>query len=128
MDTTTFLAAIWGPILLVLAIGFITNRAHYTGMYRNIGANALLGATVGISAMAVGIAQVLSHTLWGTLPQAIISLLGWATMIKGATYLAFPSFVKNMSEAWADKKSTHSISGGIMLLVGVYLTWFAYFA
>lgn len=126
MDTTTFLSAVWGPILLVVGIGILTSRSYYTKIYRDLEKSPLAVLTFGIFAMSVGIVQVLGHNDWSTTTAGIISFLGFATLVKGTLFLLAPKFVDTAGDTWARMKLL-PVAALLSLLVGVYLTWFAYF-
>lgn len=127
MDITTFLAQLWGPVILAVGIGVFLSRAHYVRLYRDLEKNALAGLCFGIIAMAAGILQVRVHAAWDTLPQVVVSLLGWGLLIKGTLFVIAPTFVDRMGDRWA-KLTLIPLAGGFMLLVGAYLTWIGYLA
>lgn len=127
MDVTTFLASLWGPTLLAVAFGVLTNRSYYVRIYRDLEKNALTVLVLGMTAMGAGLAHVQLHTVWSTTPAVIVSLLGWGLLLKGALFAIAPTFVDKAGNAWAKRKLIPT-SGALMLVVGGYLTWFAYFA
>lgn len=127
MDITVFLAQIWGPVMLAIAIGIFSSPSYYQKLYRDVGKDAFAGIIFGMAAMAAGIAQVLSHNVWNTLPEVVVSVLGWGLLLKGIAYSAAPKFVDRAAARWATV-NLGWLAGGIMLGVGAYLTWFAYFS
>ncbi|HRH55534.1 MAG TPA: hypothetical protein PK609_01585 [Candidatus Paceibacterota bacterium] len=127
MDITTFLASLWGPTILAVALGVFTNRTFYIKIYRDLEKSSLTVLVFGMMAMAAGIAQITFHNAWETLPQMVVSFLGWGLLIKGALFLVAPSFVDKAGDAWAKKKLI-PVAGILMLVVGAYLTWFAFVA
>lgn len=127
MDTTIFLAQIWGPILLAVGLGIFISRNYYLKIYRELEKNTLAVLVFGIASMAVGIAQIGIHNVWSTLPEIIISILGWGTLVKGIMFLIVPNFVDKAGD-WEAKSSFVSVGGIFLIVVGAYLTWFAYLA
>ncbi len=127
MDATTYLAQLWGPVMLAVSIGVLVSRAYYIRIYRDLEKAPLAVLLFGMVAMAAGLAQVLYHNVWDTFPQIVMSLLGWGTLIKGALFIIAPKFVDRTGDGWANMKLI-PFAGAFMMLVGVYLTWFAYFA
>lgn len=126
MDTTTFLAALWGPSILAVGLGVFLSRSYYIGIYRDLEKSALASLVFGMMAMAAGLAQVHFHNAWGTLPEFVVSLLGWGLLVKGALFLVFPRFVDKAGDAWVNLKLV-PFAGVLMLVLGVYLTWLGYF-
>lgn len=127
MDITVFLAQLWGPTILAAGIGFFTSRSYYVKLYRDLDKNALTVLVLGMLAMAAGIAQVSVHSVWSTIPEIVVSLLGWALLVKGVAFVIAPGFVNKASDAWAKMKLV-TVSGALMLIIGAYLSWFGYFA
>lgn len=127
MDSTLFLAQIWGPVIMAMGLGMYMSRAYYVKVYQDIDKNVFAALIFGMVAMAVGIAQVLYHNVWGSFPEILISILGWGTLVKGALFILMPNFVDKMGDRWISMK-LHPISGAITLIFGAYLTWFAYLA
>ena len=127
MDITMFLAQLWGPVILAVAIGVFVSKAHYIRVYRDLDKNSLAVLVFGMVAMTAGIAHVLYHNVWDTLPQIVVSIVGWGLLIKGAAFIVAPQQVDKAGNAWAKLKLI-PYAGTAMLVIGGYLTWFAYFA
>lgn len=127
MDITTFLAQLWGPTILGIGLGVFISHSYYLGIYRDLEKNSLAALVFGTAAMIAGIAQIHFHNVWDTLPQIVVSFLGWGLLVKGALFLVAPGFIDRAGDGWANLKLV-PLAGGLMLLVGGYLTWFAYFA
>lgn len=127
MDITVFLASLWGPVLLAVAVGVMLNRSYYAKIYRDLDKDVLAVLVFGMVGMIAGIAHVQFHNSWETLQQIVVSVLGWGLVIKSALFLAAPSFVDKTGDMWAKYKLI-PVAGILTLIVGGYLTWFAYFA
>lgn len=127
MDITTFLAQLWGPTIVAVGLGVLVHRAYYIGVYRDLEKHSLALLVFGMVAMTAGIAHISFHNVWGTLPEIIVSFLGWGLLAKGALFLVAPGFVDRAGDGWVKLKLI-PFAAASMLLVGGYLTWFAYFA
>ncbi len=125
MDTTIFLAQIWGPVILAVALGVFVSRQYYIKIYKDLEKNALAGLLFAMGAMAVGIVHVNAHSVWGTLPEIIVSFLGWALLVKGALFAISPGFVDRVGDWWVNNQLI-AMAGVLMLVVGGYLTWVGY--
>jgi uncharacterized protein YjeT (DUF2065 family) len=126
MDMTTWLASIWGPVLVAVGIGFFASPAFYRKVYRDLENNSFAVLFFGMLAIAVGIMQIQSHNLWESLSEVIISLLGWAILVKGIICVIFPKIAEKRGD-WFINHKMIPIAGGVVLLLGLYLSWFAYF-
>jgi hypothetical protein len=126
METTLFLASVWGPTILAVGIGIFVSRKYYQKIYRDLEKDALAVLVFGMMGMAAGLVHVAYHNVWGTPAEIVVSLLGWGLLIKGALFVVVPSFVDRAGDFWADEKLI-PIAGVLSLLAGGYLTWIAYF-
>ncbi len=126
MDTTTFLAQMWGPAILAVALGVFFSREYYVKIYRDLQKEALALLLFGMVAISAGIAHIHFHNVWGSFPEVIISFLGWALLLKGLVMAIFPKMVDMVGDYEA-KSNLIPAAGGLMLIVGAYLTWFGFF-
>lgn len=127
MDVTLFLAQMWGPVILATSAGVFVSREYYIKIYRDLENNAFAILIFGMSAMGAGIAQILFHNTWSTLPEALVSFLGWGLFLKGLLFVVLPQFVDQSGDWWL-KNNLIWLAGIIMLVIGAYLSWFAYLA
>ena len=127
MDMTIFLASIWGPILVAVSLGIFINTRFYEKIYRDLEKDALAVLVFGILAMMVGLAQVQYHNLWETVPQIVVTLLGWGTLVKGAVMVIAPKFADRASHEWLKLDIMPAVGTGVMV-IGVYLSYLAYIA
>ncbi|MBY0294341.1 hypothetical protein K2Q08_03355 [Patescibacteria group bacterium] len=124
---TTLLAQVWGPILVAIGLGFFFSTKYYVSIYRDLEKESFAVLFFGMFAMAGGIVHVMLHNTWTTLPQIIVSLLGWSLLIKGVICVTFPKLADRGGD-WALSTKIVPAAGGISLLLGVYLSWISYFA
>lgn len=127
MYITLFFTQLWGPVLLAIGLGIFISRTYYVKLYRDLEKNSLAVLSLGIMFMIVGIIQTASHNVWQTLPQIIISVLGWVTLLKGFVFLAIPKIVDRAGD-WEAKSKLIGVAGGAMLVIGVYLTYLGFIA
>lgn len=125
MYVTFFFAQLWGPILLAIGFGIFLSRAYYVKLYRDLDKNPLAVLPLGLLFMIVGIIQTAAHHAWSTLPQIIITLLGWGTLIKGIMFLAVPHFIHKAAH-FETRYKLLPIAGFIMGVLGLYLTILGY--
>ena len=127
MDTTVFLAQMWGPAILAVGLGIFVSRKYYIKIYRDLEKETFALLVFGMAGIAAGIAQVSFHNVWDTMPQIIVSLLGWALIVKAAVFTIAPNVVDKWGD-WAADSKLIPVAGAFLLIVGAYLSWFAYLA
>jgi hypothetical protein len=126
MNTTLFFAQIWGPVLLAIGIGFFISQNHYKAVYRDIEKEPLAALIFAMAAIIAGIIQILSHNTWATASEWIISLLGWALLIKGLAFAIVPKLIEIRGD-WAVRMKLVPGAGALLILLGVYLSYLGYF-
>lgn len=127
MDITIFLAKLWGPAILAVGLGVFISRSYYIKIYRDLEKDALAVLLFGMVAVIAGVTHILSHNVWDTFPQMLISFLGWGLFVKGVMFVVVPNFVDKAGDFWVSKHLI-STAGFLTLVGGGYLTWIAYFA
>lgn len=121
MENTIFLAQLWGPVMLAVGLGLFVSRKYYVSLYRDLEKNSLAVLIFALAAIAVGIAQVMYHNVWGTFPEIVISILGWGTLIKGFVFAVVPGILDPLGE-WEADSNLVPVVGGLAILLGAYLT------
>ena len=121
-----FLAKLWGPAILAVGIGIFVSRSYYVKIYRDLEKDPLAVLLFGMVGMTAGIAHILTHNVWGSFIEGVVSFLGWALLVKGTLFVVAPNFVDKAGNYWVDKKLI-SFAGILTLIGGVYLSWVAYF-
>ena len=127
MDLTMLLAQIWGPILAAVGLGFFFSKKYYITIYRDLERESFAVLFFGMFAMAVGIMHIFAHNLWGNFPQILVSILGWGLLIKGVICVTFPGLADRGGD-WALSAKIVPPAGGLVLILGAYLSWLGYFA
>jgi|SRR3989344_602825 len=127
METTLFLAKLWGPAILAVGVGVFASRSYYIRIYRDLEKDALAVLLFGMVAMTAGVAHILSHNIWDSFLSSLISFLGWALLAKGALFVIAPRLVDKAGDFWVNKNLI-PLAGILTLIAGIYLTWVAYFA
>lgn len=125
MDITVFLAQIWGPIMFALGLGIFTSRSYYLKIYRDLEKETLAVLIFGMLGTALGIMQIGAHNTWNTLPQIVVSLLGWGLLLKGLVFIIVPRFVDRSGDR-AAKSGLLPIAATALLIIGAYLVWVGY--
>ncbi len=127
METTIFLAKLWGPVILAVGLGIFISRNYYHKIYRDLENSALAALVFGMTAMVAGTAHIITHNAWGTFAEGLVSFLGWGLFAKGTLFVMVPNLVDRMGDFWVNKNLV-PMAGTITMVVGLYLCWLGYFA
>lgn len=125
-ETTLYLAQLVGPIYLVLGLGLLVGGKYYAKVYDNLGKDVMAYLLAGMASMAIGLAMVLAHNLWGTLLEILVSLFGWAALVKGVLILLVPKSFTDLAKSLFSP--AFLTFGGLVAVVwGGYMSYMAYF-
>ena len=82
METTT-LVQIIGPMLAVVAIGFLFNPKSYRNMMQDFEKHEGTIYLAGLFSMLIGLIIVLNHNIWEFSVAGVITFIGWGAVVKG---------------------------------------------
>jgi hypothetical protein len=126
MQTSTFLAKLIGPIMVIVAVGVLMNRKSLDTLAREIlGSHALL-FLLGFLDLASGLAIVLVHNVWVADWRVIITLLGWLLLVRGAVRILIPEQIKPFGTKMLRNPNVVTGSLAVTLVVGLVLSYFGY--
>lgn len=120
-ETTLFLSQLMGPILIVLGLSMLIRQDAYREFMQNLLKNRALLLYNGIIESTAGLAVILSHNLWNTPAQIIISLLGWGMLVEGVFDLfVSKTTLKDIAHSGAAVLSSVAL---VTVLAGAYLSY-----
>jgi len=128
MAASQFIAQILGPLYLVATLGWLFNREFYKRMICEFSQNHAVLYISGIFAFVFGVVILILHNSWTANWQVLITLIGWAGLIKGLTILVFPQAMIRYGQAFATNKVLFMLTFLLAFLLGLVLTWYGYFA
>jgi hypothetical protein len=126
---TIFLGKLIGVYCLIVGLTMMANRRTMVDAVNALIRSPPLVLLAGVFAVAVGLGLVIGHNVWscGTLP-VVITLVGWASLIKGVALLALPP--GQMAKLYEALRYERFYLGyvGVTLALGLYLTIAAFTA
>jgi len=127
METSLFLAKVVGIFLIVVGIYAIRNYKTHMEMFKAIMSNPALRYIFGTATLILGLLLVGAHNVWTEGWKALITIIGWVGIIKGASVLLLP---EKIMLGWVEKFNTSNwyVMGGVLWIVaGVYLAYIGFF-
>lgn len=121
MDISIYLARVFGIYLIIACLAIFLNRNRIPQILKGFTDNLGLVVFTGFIHLLFGLLVVIGHNIWTTDFRSIITLLGWAGIVKGAVRLIAPHKISRLSEEFSSSKKLF-IWGVIWLIVGIYLT------
>jgi hypothetical protein len=128
MQTSIFLAQLIGPLFLVMGAGALVNRERYREMAHEFLDSRALIYVAGLLAFVPGLAIVLLHNVWAADWRVVITIFGWLGLIGGIFRIVFPQQVTDLGEKILGNVSFMIVPAIVMLLLGVWLSYYGYVA
>ena len=126
MDLSAQLAAIIGPLLILVGLGTLLNRDHYRKMITAFLENAELYYFSGAMAFVIGLAMVLHHNLWVADWRVAITIIGWLSLIKGAVRILVPTVGRKVAGSFSDSGWLLFFSAILLIVFGAWLSFKAF--
>lgn len=119
-----------GPIFLVLGLGLLFNRSHYTKAWQEFWheKDTPINVLSAMFMMVLGLLVVLNHNVWEWSVDVIPTIMGWGLVIKGAWWILCPRSLKMFLHAVSNQISAFMLVDGLLaVVVGGYLVYLGYF-
>jgi hypothetical protein len=127
MERSRFIAKLIGPICIAGGAGMLFNTAVFKAMFERGLHDHLLIYIAGVIALTSGLAIVALHNTWQCNWTVLITLFGWLAIIGGIVRMVAPQFIEQLGERIIANANFFVIDGWIAVLLGVLLSYFAYF-
>ena len=115
MALSNYLAEIWGILIVILSLALLLKDSYVKRLFASMEdeGKVFMWAVV---TLVIGVSMALAHNVWVKNWQVVITLFGWASLIKGLALLFCPEVMKK----WV-KKVENSQLIPFALLVGVFI-------
>jgi len=124
MALSNYLAEIWGISIVVVALALLIKEKHLKRLFSKVENEESLFCW-GLVSFVIGLAMVLAHNIWVKNWQVVITIFGWASLLKGLAMLFLPEFTKNYVKKM-ENKSWLPIALVVAVFVGLALTYFGF--
>lgn len=121
MDATIFLARFWGSLFMILGLQSVF--ANLLGRTIKMTEERAITVSTGYITFLLGLVTVILHNIWVPNWSVTITILGWATLLKGITKIGFPEHVHKQAQMF---KSLDRFWGGIIFILGAWLFWMSF--
>jgi hypothetical protein len=112
------LAHIWGIFLFLTCFGLLLNRKTFLAAMKKVDTSSLY--LMGFALLGLGSIQVVGYENWSLSWKGLITLLGWALIVKGIAIFFLPGYSEKFLRL-ATKDSVYTFFLVIGLVIGVFL-------
>jgi membrane protein CcdC involved in cytochrome C biogenesis len=128
VQASIFIARLLGPLLLAVGAGILINPSMFRTMGTEVVRSVTLVYLFGIMDLAAGLAIVLTHNVWLVSWRVLITLLGWLLIVRGAARVLLTEKVMVFGAKAFRNKQMVPVSGAIVGILGLVLSYFGYVA
>ena len=121
-----YLAEIWGIALVVTPLAMLVKEKYAQQLFESVEDDKKLFCW-GVLSFLIGLSMVLAFNVWSKDWQVVITILGWATLLKGLALLFLPELFKK----WAKKLNNPQwipIALVVIVFIGLIITYFGFTA
>jgi hypothetical protein len=108
MEISVLIAKIIAIIYIALGVGLLVNKKHYQVALKKMLANTSYLFLGGFFATIMGFLIIENHNYWVRNWTVLITITGWAALIKGVFLIAFPKYF-SVSKPIFNLKTFYSI-------------------
>lgn len=127
MTATYLLATVVGWYLVIVSSVLLFRRKLVTTAMSDIITQPGQLLIVAFLTLIIGLLMVVSHNIWVMQWPVVLTLIAWMTLISGIIRLVCPETAHKLWHNMIAKPEMLTISGIIMLLIGLFLLFKVYF-
>ena len=121
MTHTILLSKVLGIFMIIAGVAIVLRRHDFVEVIVTFARNRALRVLISAIELAAGLFLVVLHNEWGSVPAAIVSLVGWILVAESVTYLLLPDRIVEAFILYFGKPGTLLASGILVVLLGLYL-------
>lgn len=121
METTLFLAKVFGLYLLVMGLVVPLRRKALGLMVDAFAHNPPVVYLASVLILILGIVLVVSHNVWVFGWPLVITLLSWIVLLKALACLLLPFDALARVVIWFNRPAWFTVGGAISAVLGLFL-------
>lgn len=121
MDISIFFARFLGGFFVIFGLLFIVTRQ--LGKTIEMTEDKAFVIATGYITLLLGLVAVVLHNLWVSDWRVVITIIGWAWLIKGILKTGFPEFINKHAQKFAKKEAASAV---FLLFLGAWLLWMGF--
>jgi hypothetical protein len=126
METSILIAKIIGIIYLSFGLGILINTKLYQKLLEQLLIDPSIRILGSVMAIIIGILILEYHNVWEANWTLVISIIGWAALIKGILLLSFPKFIVIVKPLFKNEK-TLRILAIFVFIFGLIFTYLGFY-
>jgi len=112
-----------GLYLVIISVGMLINAHTLKSLLGEMLKSPGLMFVMGVIGMIIGVLIVISHNIWTLDWRIIITIMGWAGLIKGTIRVVIPQYVNVLDKKWMLSDASYYTTFVLAFLLGVLLCY-----
>lgn len=117
-----------GPIFVLVGIAILSRPEAFRELLKEFIESPALIYLAGVLGLVGGLALVLTHNVWSLDWRLIITLIGWATVVRAIVTIFQPQQIVSLGLKTIEHRGIFFDAAVIDLVVGLILSYFGYLA
>jgi len=123
METSLLLAQLMGTYFVLMGITMFMRPHMIDEMVDGFERNKALMLITGIFVFVGGFLMVSAHNVWEASWVGFITLMAWATMVKGVMYMMWPDCMMTKAHWFINKGTIQKVASAALIVIGLYLAY-----
>jgi len=124
MQNALLLASIFGPLMAIVGLWTLLYHENMMKVVNSIKSTPALFYMTGWMSLLIGLIIVSQYNVWSMTLAVLVTLLGWAMIIRGILALFIPQLLVKLTMG---KPSYCKVMGFVPFIWGLLLCWFAFY-
>jgi len=125
MEASIFIARIVSVIYFTMGLGMLINSSYYRKAFERMMQESGVLFMGGYMGILLGFMLVTAHNVWVKDWPVLITIIGWALLIKGIILLTLPGTMIRLTHPLLKGKHFHTIAV-VALILGVVFGYFGF--
>jgi phosphate starvation-inducible membrane PsiE len=122
-QATRVIARVLGPLLLLTAPVFLFEQARLFALIPTLIGDDALALFIGYLSLGTGLVMLAFHTKFHSPTQILITLLGAATVLRGALLIFWPHAVQKIAQIISDAPMIFTVAAFVVGALGLWLSF-----
>ena len=117
---------LFGILLLAVGLGFMAQPRYFKKVMEGFSQNLGLSFLTGFLTIAFGYTIILFHNTWHSDLSVVVTVLGWASFIKGLVILLFPQWLGFLTKTLFKNEGSLRFYAVLIFFVGLVSSYLGF--
>ena len=122
METALYIAQLLGAVYVLMGLAFLINRDVMKKMYMEVLKSEAWMWLLGVVTFVLGLVMVMAHNVWAGEWLVLVTIFGWAALIKGVMLVLFTDSMVSFSKGILKNDGIYSLAGVVCIVLGALLS------